>query len=546
MRRPVFLDKITRWLGLVCCLLKNKNIVSQFILSGSMSVALGIDFGTTHTTAAYIQAGTSDLKQILFDGGLFPSAVRFNKNGKPFACPKMNNKRLKDTAINPKRLIGRSYHSPFIKTIKNKCGLPLCEMGSCRDAYKESCIHEIGYVLPNSQTISAVDVSTEILKKVKQLAKESTGLEFNDAIITIPVQYTWEQRQETYRAAQNAGFNVRCLQYEPVMAAYAYCRKNHVSNGKFLIYDYGGGTFDAAVVRVENNTFYIEETLGDANSGGDDLTNSIYDELLKLRQMNLSQASDAPLSPESMFRLKMEAEKLKKNATNGDEVEVSLEDLFGIPGRRCRLSILTNEVRKRVQATVQKAQRLDQKHHADFVLMIGGSSAFFYCRQKMRESFGERLVQGVDVNYCVSQGAAMCTQELQVENAVPQIRNQLQCALGFQTMRNGVYYFCKEGDFLPQQYQKGVMLQRDADQLETIIVEKRGEAESLGGTLLQIKLNRRYPKGSKFTLSFVVKNDLLLYVEVQGEHGTIAAPMKKLLLHCRCFLNTHELFGGNC
>ena len=494
-----------------------------------MSVALGIDFGTTYTTAAYLQSGTGELKQILYDGGLFPSAVKFNKNGKPTACPNMNNALLKDTAINPKRLIGRSYHNSFVKTLRDGCGLPLCEMGPCSDQYKDSCIHEIGYRLPNSKTISAVDVCTEIFKKVKQVAEESSGYTFTDVIITIPVQYTWEQRQETYRAAQNAGFNVRCLQYEPVMAAYAYCKRKHISQGKFLIYDYGGGTFDAAVVSVENNIFRIEDTCGDAKSGGDDITNSILNELLQVRQMNGIQPPNSQLTPEERFRLKREAEKLKKQAKSS-EITIDFQSLFGIPNRSVKLSILTNDIRDHVQATINKARHLDEQYHVDHVLMIGGSSAFFYCQQKMNACFGERLVQGVDVSYCVSQGAAMCTQDLQVENAVPQIRNQLQCTLGFETKR-GSCYFCNEGDLLPREYKRNVVLDRDSDVINTVIVEKRKGVESLAGTMLKIRLNRQYPRNTKFMLCFAVKNDLLFYVAVQDEDGHMVAPMQKIMLH---------------
>ena len=495
-----------------------------------MSVALGIDFGTTYTTAAYLQRGTKELKQVLYDGGLFPSAVKFNKNGKPSACPNMNNSLLKDTAINPKRLIGRSYHNSFVKTLRDGCGLPLCEMGPCTEQYRDSCIHEIGYRLPNSKTISAVDVITEILKKVKQVAEKSSGFTFKDAIITIPVQYTWEQRQETYRAAQNAGFNVRCLQYEPVMAAYAYCKRKKISYGKFLIYDYGGGTFDAAVVSVENNIFRIVDTFGDSKSGGDDITNSILEELLHIRDINDPKLSNTALTPEERFRLKREAERLKKEAKSSDPITIDLEKLFGIPDRFFKQSILTNEIRKRVEDTIDSAVQLDQKYHVDHVLMIGGSSAFFYCQQKMSDYFGERLVHGVDVSYCVSQGAAMCTQELHVENAVPQIRNQLRCTLGFET-RRGSYYFCNEGDLLPREYKKNVVLDREADSIETVIVEKRNGVESLGGTMLKIHLNRTYPKNTQFELCFAVKNDLLFYIAVQDENGHMVAPMQKIMLH---------------
>lgn len=314
------------------------------------------------------------------------------------------------------------------------------------------------------------------------------------------------------------------------MAAYAYCKRKKISYGKFLIYDYGGGTFDAAVVSVENNIFRIVDTFGDSKSGGDDITNSILEELLHIRDINDPKLSNTALTPEERFRLKREAEKLKKEAKSSDPITIDLEKLFGIPDRFFKQSILTNEIRKRVEDTIDSAVQLDQKYHVDHVLMIGGSSAFFYCQQKMSDYFGERLVHGVDVSYCVSQGAAMCTQELHVENAVPQIRNQLRCTLGFET-RRGSYYFCNEGDLLPREYKKNVVLDREADSIETVIVEKRNGVESLGGTMLKIQLNRTYPKNTKFELCFAVKNDLLFYIAVQDENGHMVAPMQKIMLH---------------
>ena len=113
---------------------------------------------------------------------------------------------------------------------------------------------------------------------------------------------------------------------------------------------------------------------------------------------------------------------------------------------------------------------------------------------------------------------------------MPQIRNQLQCTLGFETKR-GSCYFCNEGDLLPREYKRNVVLDRDSDVINTVIVEKRKGVESLAGTMLKIRLNRQYPRNTKFMLCFAVKNDLLFYVAVQDENGNMAAPMKKIMLH---------------
>ena len=496
-----------------------------------MSCILGIDFGTTNTTAAYLPSENSNLQQILYKGGLFSSAVKFSNSGKPSACPNMDNMHLRDAAINAKRLIGRSYHNSFIKTIRDKCGLPLCEMGECIDAYKDSCIHEIGYVLPNQEKISAVSVCTEIFKKVKQVAEAQSGLEFSDAVVTVPVQYTWEQRQETYRAVENAGFKVRCLQYEPVMAAYYYCKRKKINQGKFLIYDFGGGTFDAAVVSVRDGIFRIEETRGDTKLGGDDITNSILDSLLQLRRMYKENLSSEEATPEDKFRLKKYAEQLKKSAQKVEEIELDLYEFFGIPNRKVKFFLLSNQIREIIKTTIDMAICLDQIHNVDYVLMIGGSSSFFYCKQMMTEHFGDRLVRDIDVNFCVSQGAALCTRELQVENAVLQIRNQLQCALGFYTMSHGIRYFCKEGDYLPQQYNESVILKNGGQRLITIITESQNQEEMPRKTELIVKLGKNYPPETKFVLRFAVKNDLLFYITVIEEGGAIAAPTQKVMLH---------------
>ena len=501
-----------------------------------MAPILGIDLGTTNTVAAFINERTNTVETVLQNGNPFPSCVIFKENGSEIVCPPGSLFSRKDVAFNPKRLIGRSFHDKYITSIKDKCGFPLCEMRTCSGLRLDSSIHEVGYSLPNGKKISAVDVCTKILKKVKQAAEKMAGCVIEDAVITIPVQYSWEQRQETYRAAENAGFHVLCLQYEPVMAAYDYCYTSKFTKGTLLVFDFGGGTVDSTVISVDNGVFKVMDTRGDSFLGGDDLTNDILDELLKLGRE--SRLLGNLVDPALRNRLKQRAESLKKSSSASKLEKLDLNDIFEVRssaeqsrGRNVvQISINSDNVIRDVVSAVNLAVTLSYSHNIDRVLMIGGSSAFYLCREKMKKHFGEKVRSDYDPVYCVARGAARCPREFNAVNSTVQFKNTVVHGIGILQKGGSPFYLINSGRLLPLEGEQELVLVKADSLLRTVIVEEMEDNGYKELSPLVISLNQQYPENSRFILKFVLKDDLLLYYSVCDSDRRVVSQMKRLIL----------------
>ena len=362
------------------------------------------------------------------------------------------------------------------------------------------------------------------------------GCTIEDAVITIPVQYSWEQRQETYRAAENAGLHVLCLQYEPVMAAYDYCHTNKFTKGTLLVFDFGGGTVDSTVISVENDVFKVVETRGDSFLGGDDLTNDILNELLKLgRESRLLGDS---VDPGLRNKLKQKAESLKKSSSPSRSVNLNLNDIFEVHSSTeqrvsdnvIQFSPTLDDVIRDVVSAVNLAITLGSSHNIDRVLMIGGSSAFYLCREKMKEHFKEKVRSDYDPVYCVARGAARCPREFNTVNSTVQFKNTVVHGIGILQKGGSPYYLINSGQLLPLEGEQELVLVEANSSIRTIIVEELDDNGYKELSTLVINLNREYPRNSRFILKFVLKDDLLLYYSVYDNNRRVVCQMKRLIL----------------
>ncbi|AFN35722.1 chaperone protein HscA homolog [Taylorella equigenitalis 14/56] len=228
--------------------------------------AVGIDLGTTHSLIATVLNG--ELVVIPSSEGkkLFPSAVRYLKDGTihtGFEALKAKNRDPFNTLLSIKRLLGRSYEEAKDYT------LPY------RFAQKEGTVN----IVTNQGEVSPIQVSAEILKSLRLQAKAYLGVDVEDAVITVPAYFDDAQRQATRDAARIAGFNVLRLLNEPTAAAIAYGLEKSVE-GIFAVYDLGGGTFDFSILRLQKGIFEVIATGGDTQLGGDDFDKLIVKDVL--------------------------------------------------------------------------------------------------------------------------------------------------------------------------------------------------------------------------------------------------------------------------
>ena len=140
-----------------------------------------------------------------------------------------------------------------------------------------------------------IEVSAEILKALKLRAEETLGGDLVGAVITVPAYFDDAQRQATKDAARLAGLNVLRLLNEPTAAAIAYGLDN-ASEGTFVVYDLGGGTFDVSVLQLTKGLFEVKATGGNSALGGDDFDHRLFCYLLEQKRPLQTQRTRQPTS----------------------------------------------------------------------------------------------------------------------------------------------------------------------------------------------------------------------------------------------------------
>lgn len=228
--------------------------------------AVGIDLGTTHSLIATVLDGEITVIPSSDGKKLFPSAVRYLKDGTVHTgseAVKAKNRDPFNTLLSTKRLLGRSYDEAMAEALP----------------YRLSQNEGTVSVITNQGDISPIQVSAEILKALRSQAKDFLGHDVQDAVITVPAYFDDAQRQATRDAARIAGFNVLRLLNEPTAAAIAYGLEKAVE-GVYAVYDLGGGTFDFSILRLQKGIFEVIATGGDTQLGGDDFDKLIVKDVL--------------------------------------------------------------------------------------------------------------------------------------------------------------------------------------------------------------------------------------------------------------------------
>lgn len=135
----------------------------------------------------------------------------------------------------------------------------------------------MGNSAKNNKGLSSEELSAEVLKTLKSYVKEE---DVKSAVITIPAAFEMNQINATKKAAELAGIEYVELIQEPYAAAIAYGVSSSNKNGYWLVFDFGGGTFDSALVKVSDGIIKVIDTEGDNFLGGKNLDEAIVNELL--------------------------------------------------------------------------------------------------------------------------------------------------------------------------------------------------------------------------------------------------------------------------
>ncbi len=238
---------------------------------------LGIDFGTTNSVVSIFDFKDGEVQTIPIDGSnIFPTAIQFETDIED------ENKLSKIFGVQAKEA-AMIYPQSTVLSIKRFLGTD------------ENIVINVD---DKEFTFKPEQIAGEIMGYLKRMADEyareklNISGEFSGCVITVPANSTDKQKKMTKEAAILAGFdeNSVYLRLEPAAAAISYA-VNERKDKKVLVYDFGGGTFDACILEIkldENDepNISILSTYGDNNLGGNDvdkiLVDMIYEEFKKL------------------------------------------------------------------------------------------------------------------------------------------------------------------------------------------------------------------------------------------------------------------------
>jgi len=375
-----------------------------------MSKIIGIDLGTTNSVVSVMEGGEPTVIPTVEGGRLCPSVVAFTKDGERLVGQTARRQAVvnpDNTIFSIKRLMGRRYDDPMVEKAREILPYKIVE-GPDGDARV--------YVPQTDREYTPQEISSMILRKLKQDAEAYLGEDVTEAVITVPAYFNDSQRQATKDAGEIAGLEVRRIINEPTASSLAY-GLDKSEDETILVFDLGGGTFDVSILDVGEGVVEVQSTSGDTFLGGDDwdqrLTDYIADEFKKDQGIDLRQDRQA------LQRLKEAAEKAKIELSTMLETEINLPfitaDASGpkhlqIKLTRAKMEQLTEDLVERCREPFNQALE-DAKLTAEQlneVVLVGGATRMPSIQELVRElTGGKEPHKGVNPDEVVSVGAAI-------------------------------------------------------------------------------------------------------------------------------------------
>ncbi|HLL03987.1 MAG TPA: TIGR02266 family protein [Myxococcaceae bacterium] len=481
---------------------------------------IGIDLGTTNSCSAYVRTGKPEVMRSREGHNTVPSILALNTRGKlvvghPAKGQMLTNPR--QTVYGAKRLVGRAYDSPIVQHIKDRFAYEIAPGESGEAAV------QLGNRIYSLQQISAL-----ILREVRELAQNHIGQPVSRAVITVPAYYNDLQRQAVRDAGRLAGLYVERILNEPTAAAlaYGYGRK---LNQRILVYDLGGGTFDASVMELHDSVYEVISTGGDTFLGGIDFDNAIVEHLLEEFQKKTGKVFQGDRV--AMQRIHDAAERAKCALSERQDMRIHVAFVTMIENKPYDLDVtLTRQklielTEKLVDRTIEvcdevlKAKGLTVKDVQEVVL-VGGQSRFPLVHEKITKFFGKVPTKNIHPDEAVALGASLMAHSLGQAEGVTLI-DVLPMAIGVGLPGGRFKAVLERNAPLPSTKTYTLSTSRD-NQTEIELSIFQGDSDRVGeneylGTLKMNGLPKRARGQVQVTISFEVNSESLLKVKAKDE-----------------------------
>jgi molecular chaperone DnaK len=405
---------------------------------------LGIDLGTTNSAAVIYNDKSDSLDIVKVDGSdeILPSVVCFAEEGVTVGVEAKSGAIIypENTVISVKRMMGSGDNI------------------------------QIGAMIKTPE-----EVSSEILRKLKKAAEEQAGEKFEEVVITHPAYFNDRQIFATQQAGLLAGFKNVYLLSEPLAAAIEYGYRQSYAQ-TLLVYDLGGGTFDACVLKVEidedgQEVFQELSDVGDMNLGGDDfdaeLVRWMKTKFTEESGVDLDTLDDAERKRVTQ-KLKQEAEQTKKKLSGTNKVAVRVNPLVIVDGvpKNLNAEITREEFEAMIRKYVDRSRDIVEEalkragkaaDEVSKVVLVGGSTLIPMVR-RMVAGFIKEPYRATDPAKSVAMGAAIYNYLIHLPNSgvkVGQITRQVfgtEAVTNIATMERGAIPIIPMGSPIPSKF----------------------------------------------------------------------------------------------
>ncbi len=371
-----------------------------------MAKVIGIDLGTTNSCVSVMDGKSPKIIENSEGARTTPSMVGITDDerlvGQPAKRQAVTNP--ENTLFAIKRLIGRRHDDEYSKKFSELVPYKII-----------SAKNGDAWVQANGQDYAPSEVSSFILRKLKEDAEAFLGEKVEKAVITVPAYFNDAQRQATKDAGKIAGLEVLRIINEPTAAALAYGLDKKES-GTIAVYDLGGGTFDVSILEVGDGVFEVKSTNGDTFLGGEDFDQRIIDYIAD--QFKKENGIDLRSDKLALQRMKEAAEKAKIELSSAAQTEINLPfvtaDASGPKHLNVKLtrsqfeSIVDDLITKSIKPC--KAALKDAGVNAsdiNEVILVGGMTRMPKIVEAVTSFFKTEPHRGVNPDEVVASGAAI-------------------------------------------------------------------------------------------------------------------------------------------
>lgn len=399
---------------------------------GRTKIDYGIDLGTTNSAISRMESGEPTIKKTDTLKDTMPSCVYMNKK-KAIQVGDSAYSGLKREKLKAMKTWDAKDSNSYIEFKRT--------MGTDKNYHSSNMERDY-----NSEELSA-----EVLKALKSFIKDEP---VNSIVITVPAKFTINQKDATRRAGELAGFQHIELLQEPIAASMAYGLESDSKDGFWLVFDFGGGTFDAALLKVEEGIMMVKDTEGDNYLGGKNLDIAIVDEII-IPYLKKNFAIDSILKDDNKKQIlrnavKFYAEEAKIKLSFNDTHNI-LSDLGDIPGEddngeefELDITVGQSDMEKVLGPVFQKAidisiELLKRNNISgadlDSLIMVGGPTFSPVLRKMLADQICAPDTS-TDPMTAVARGAALYASTIDVsEEVFEQSRDatKIQLKLGYES-----------------------------------------------------------------------------------------------------------------